>query len=670
MSDKIISKYGPEILFGIQNASVAIANSDQKIVWYNKSFKKIFGKGRLKGSNLFKLYSIPEKQFLTKTQKTFSHPIPGSNHNIYITPIISKDRVSKQPGYFIELVAKTERGGNLIFNSHAVDRDITFLNELKELLVLLAKEGSLNKISLQIISKCAELSKSVFGLIVYHDDIDNNDILFHDPDELIKNKSETAKAVLSDFTFIDKWLELNKKSLLALNQKKNIGFNLTNTLKCETLIVSPCFFEEQLLATIIVGKTTGTFSTFEINIVKQLSVLLSFAISNLKTRDLNAALESRLLQAQKLEIIGKLSSGIAHDFGNLLTSIFGSVKLLRKRVSVTDDTKKLIDNIESCSVRARDLTKGLLSFGKPTPKRKELVKLNTVVNDISKVITQTFPSTIIFLNKTSEQLHDILGNSIEIYQVLLNLCVNAKEAMGGRGTLTLSANNLLINEKNIINHPLLKVGNYVCISVKDNGEGIKENDLQKIFDPYFSTKSKNTDLHADTESNSGSGLGLYVTYGIIKAHNGLIDVTSKINEGTQFDVYIPAFELPKDKKQMPADKIILLVDDEEMLSDLLAELLESNNYNVIKVSSGREALKVLTEEIKVDLAIIDYNMPDMNGLETIKEIRKLDSNLPVLLSSGTPELNIDSELDNYNITSCVQKPYEFETMLATIQKFI
>ncbi len=670
MSDKIISKYGPEILFGIQNASVAIANSDQKIVWYNKSFKKIFGKGRLKGSNLFKLYSIPEKQFLTKTQKTFSHPIPGSNHNIYITPIISKDRVSKQPGYFIELVAKTERGGNLIFNSHAVDRDITFLNELKELLVLLAKEGSLNKISLQIISKCAELSKSVFGLIVYHDDIDNNDILFHDPDELIKNKSETAKAVLSDFTFIDKWLELNKKSLLALNQKKNIGFNLTNTLKCETLIVSPCFFEEQLLATIIVGKTTGTFSTFEINIVKQLSVLLSFAISNLKTRDLNAALESRLLQAQKLEIIGKLSSGIAHDFGNLLTSIFGSVKLLRKRVSVTDDTKKLIDNIESCSVRARDLTKGLLSFGKPTPKRKELVKLNTVVNDISKVITQTFPSTITFINKTSEQLHDILGNSIEIYQVLLNLCVNAKEAMGGRGTLTLSANNLLINEKNIINHPLLKVGNYVCISVKDNGEGIKENDLQKIFDPYFSTKSKNTDLHADTESNSGSGLGLYVTYGIIKAHNGLIDVTSKINEGTQFDVYIPAFELPKDKKQMPADKIILLVDDEEMLSDLLAELLESNNYNVIKVSSGREALKVLTEEIKVDLAIIDYNMPDMNGLETIKEIRKLDSNLPVLLSSGTPELNIDSELDNYNITSCVQKPYEFETMLATIQKFI
>jgi len=670
MSDKIISNYGPEALFGIQNASVAVANADQKIVWYNKSFKKKFGKGRLKGSNFFKLFSIPEKQFLANTQKAFAHSIPESNQNVYITPIVSKDGISKQPGYFIELVSKTDRSSNLAFNSLVVDRNITFLNELKELLVLLAKESSLNKISHQIISKCVELSKSMLGLIVFRDDIDKHDILFHDPDELIKNKSETVKAVLSDFAFIDKWLKLNKKSLLALNQKKNIGFNLTNTLKCETLIVSPCFFEEQLLATIIVGKTTEGFSTFEINIVKQLSVLLSFAISSLKAKDLNTALESRLLQAQKLEIIGKLSSGIAHDFGNLLTSIFGSVKLLRKRVSVTDDTKKLIDNIENCSVRARDLTKGLLSFGKPTPKRKELVKPNTLVSDISKVITQTFPSTITFINKTGEQLHDILGNSIEIYQVLLNLCVNAKEAMGGRGTITLSANNLVINEKNIINHPLLKVGKYVCISVKDDGEGIKEDDLQKIFDPYFSTKSKNTDQDTDTESNSGSGLGLYVTYGIIKAHNGLIDVTSKINGGTQFDVYIPAFEPPKEKKQMPADKIILLADDEEMLSDLLAELLESNDYNVIKVSSGKEALKVLTEEIKVDLAIIDYNMPEMNGLETIKEIRKLDSSLPVLLSSGTPELNVDSELDNYKITSRVQKPYEFETMLATIQKFI
>jgi signal transduction histidine kinase/CheY-like chemotaxis protein len=447
---------------------------------------------------------------------------------------------------------------------------------------------------------------------------------------------------------------------LALNNKNNIGFNLTEILSSESLIISPCFFEDQLLATIMVGKSKGTYSAFEINIVEQLSALLSFAISNLRTRELNTALESRLLQAQKLETIGKLSSGMAHDFGNLLSSIFGSLHLLRKRVPDTDETKRLIDNIESCSIRARDLTKGLLSYGKSTPKRKELVKPNLLINEISKVVTQTFPGTIKYIKHVDESLHDILGNSTEVYQVLLNLCINAKEATDGKGTITLSANNISINKKDILNHPWLNEGNYVLFTVKDDGSGIEEKDLQKIFDPYFSTKDKET----------VSGLGLYVSYGIIKAHKGMIEVTSKVGAGTQFDVYIPAFEPQKEKKPSSPDKIILLADDEEMLSDLLAELLESNDYNVIKVSSGKEALRVLTEEIKVDLLIIDYNMPEMSGLETIEKIRKLNLDVPVILSSGVTDFDADEIMDKYEINSCVQKPYVFETMLETIQTVI
>ena len=448
--------------------------------------------------------------------------------------------------------------------------------------------------------------------------------------------------------------------MLALNHQNNIGFNLTEILNCESLIISPCFFEDQLLATIMVGKSKGTYSTFEINIVEQLSALLSFAISNIRTRELNTALESRLLQAQKLETIGKLSSGMAHDFSNLLSSIFGSLNLLRKKVPDTDDTKRLIDNIESCSIRARDLTKGLLSYGKSTPKRKELVKPNLLANEISKVVTQTFPGTIKYIEHIDENLHNILGNSTEVYQVLLNLCVNAKEATGGEGTITLSANNVSIDKKNVINHPLLNVGNYVLFTVKDDGSGIEEKDLQKIFDPYFSTKEKET----------VSGLGLYVSYGIIKAHKGMIEVTSKLGTGTQFDVYIPAFEPQKEKKPSSPDKIILLADDEEMLSDLLAELLEANDYNVIKVSSGKEALRVLTEEIKVDLLIIDYNMPEMSGLETVENIRKLNLDVPVILSSGITDLDADEIMDKYEINNCVQKPYVFETMLETIQTVI
>ncbi len=662
MSDDVLSKFAAEEFLAHQNAAVAIANNDLKIAWYNQSFKKYFGAGRIKGISITNLFSISETKILsnTKSKKLFVHPLTDSNSNVIITPIFKKTKKNPLIGYSIELVQLRQSETGLNIDLKLVERNIAFSNELEKLFVILVKENSLEHISEQLISKSVEISKSNFGLIVYQDDSEKYEFQFHNTNKFIKDEKEAEKAILPDFSFINKWLLLNKKSLLALNHQNNIGFNLTEILNCESLIISPCFFEDQLLATIMVGKNKGTYSAFEINIVEQLSTLLSFAISNIRTRELNTALESRLLQAQKLETIGKLSSGMAHDFSNLLSSIFGSLNLLRKKVPDTDDTKRLIDNIESCSVRARDLTKGLLSYGKSTPKRKELVKPNLLVDEISKVVTQTFPGTIKYIEHVDENLHNILGNSTEVYQVLLNLCVNAKEATDGEGTITLSANNISIDKKNIINYPLLNEGNYVLFTVKDDGSGIEEKDLQKIFDPYFSTKDKET----------VSGLGLYVSYGIIKAHKGMIEVTSKVGAGTQFDVYIPAFEPQKEKKPSSPDKIILLADDEEMLSDLLAELLESNNYNVIKVSSGKEALRVLTEEIKVDLLIIDYNMPEMSGLETIEKIRKLNLDVPVILSSGVTDFDTDEIIDKYEINSCVQKPYVFETMLETIQTVI
>jgi signal transduction histidine kinase/CheY-like chemotaxis protein len=453
---------------------------------------------------------------------------------------------------------------------------------------------------------------------------------------------------------------LNRTSLVATNQRNNLGRNLTASIGCNNILVAPCIFDEKLIATLMVGKINEAFTIDEIKLLEQFSILLTFIISNVRTRDLNTALENRLLQAQKLETIGKLSSGMAHDFGNLLASIFGSLNLLRKRVEQTENIQKLIDNIENCSVRARDLTKGLLSFGKPTPKRKELVRPLQLLGEITKIVSQTFPKTITLTEEIDRKLYDIVGNGTEIYQVLLNLCVNAKEAINEKGNIKITAKNITINENNIAFLPLLQTGNYVRFSVTDDGVGIDERHLTKIFDPYFSTKVKDT----------GSGLGLYVSYGIIKAHSGIIDVTSKSGSGTTFDVYIPAFEPPKEKKAEPGEKIILLADDEPMLGELLSELLETNGYSVIKVSSGKEVLTVLTEEIKVDLAIIDYNMPGLSGLETIAEIRKLNLNIPIILSSGSMWVNQEVDLSSYKIDGQLNKPYEFEAMLATIRKFV
>src|SRR5690606_11613209 len=282
----------------------------------------------------------------------------------------------------------------------------------------------------------------------------------------------------------------------------------------------------------ITGKKDEIFQPHEINILDQFAALISFAISSIRIKELNDALENRLLQAQKLETIGKLSSGMAHDFSNLLSSIFGSLNLLKKRVPQNEDVFRLLDNIENCSIRAKDLTKGLLSFGKPTPRRKELIKPNLLMSEISKVIVQTFPKRIEFESNVEENLYDILGNGTEIYQILLNLCVNAKEAIEDRGKITLTAKNITVSQDNLMKYPLLAKGNYVHFSVTDNGSGISEEDLSKIFDPYFSTKVKET----------GSGLGLYVTYGIIKAHQGHVEVSSKPGEFTTFDVFLPSFE--------------------------------------------------------------------------------------------------------------------------------
>ena len=656
MLKKIISEYALSELLEQNGSGLAIADKDKRILWFNQKFKKSAGEKRLKGrgiDNIFK--DVEPSQFdKFKNRKSLQISLPSLNNSLKITALKSKDKLD---GFVLSLEKSKKEIPSLLDESP--QKNLLFQKEFQNILALLVKEKSLNVLARSILNSCIKISSSKFGIVVFHEENKKYEFLFIDPGKHIKNEEDIKKEISVNYSFIIKWLGINKRSLVALNRTTNIGFNLTRVFQSESLIVSPCFFNNDLLATIIIGGKE-TYNSLEINYIEQFASLLSFAVSSIRTRELNTALENRLLQSQKLETIGKLTSGMAHDFSNLLSSIFGSLNLLKKRIPESENIYRLLDNIENCSIRAKDLTKGLLSYGKPTPKRKELIKPNLLLSEISKVILQTFPKKITLQTNIENNLYDILGNGTEIYQVLLNLNVNAKEAIENKGTIYLSAKNITIDEKNMINYPLLDKGNYVNFSVRDTGSGIDDENLQKIFDPYFSTKVKET----------GSGLGLYVTYGIIKAHKGHIEVSSTLGEGTSFDVFIPAFEPSHVEKPSSTEKIILLADDEMMLRDLLAELLESNGYSVIKVSSGVEALKVLTEEIKVDLVIMDYSMPEMNGLECVNEIRKLKFEMPVILSTGSLSLEKDFNPKKMGINSLLSKPYEFDTMLATIQQLI
>lgn len=680
MNERLISKYILSELIDSEEESYAIADGNQSIIWFNKGFKKNSGAKRLKGISISNLINSDQPIDFKKNKRkeiNITFPTPGSkviNHKS-ILKIIPLKKGNKIDGFILKLNSSTNKFADKKISKGANRKDSTlhfeklnnknqlFPRILQQILTLLLKEKSLSVLSEEILRQCIKVTNSQFGIIVFNTDGTKNlDFQFYTPNGELKNQVEIKREIQGSFPYLSKWLVVNKHSFVAINISDNLGFNIAQALQCTSVVISPCFFDEKLLASIVVGKKSETFADADINNLEQFAVLLSFVISNVRTRELNSALESRLLQSQKLETIGKLSSGMAHDFSNLLSSIFGSINLLKKKIPEREDVYRLLDNIENCSVRAKDLTKGLLSFGKPTPKRKELIKPNSLLSEISKVITQTFPAKINFEPQIEEKLYDILGSGTEIYQVLLNLSVNAKEAIADKGKITLTAKNITIDETNLINFPLLNKGKYVWFSVNDTGAGIKEENISKIFDPYFSTKDK--------QSGSGSGLGLYVTYGIIKAHQGQVEVSSKINEGTKFDVFIPAFEPTAAVKQTPAEKIILLADDEIMLRDLLSELLESSGYNVIRVSTGVEALKVLTEEIKVNLAIIDYNMPQMDGLECIKQIRDLKFKMPIILSSGSFALGDDFDYRKIGVTTILSKPYEFETMLSTIQKLI
>ncbi len=658
MSDDLLRRLNAADLFEIQNTGIALADKNYKVTWFNKSFKKTAGTGRIKGVSLGNLFniSLPDGAEIISSSKSVVVPLPSYGKNLIITPI-SQNRKNDTSTFFVELFPLSDYTGD--FENDQIIQNLKFQKELQEILVLLLREKSVELISEEILSRLYNITKSDFGIVVLYDRDDKKNYIYFDPQNILTSKEEIQKAINYNSSFIVKWLDINRRPLLALNHQNNIGYGIVQSLNCESVCIAPCYFDNKLESEIILGKLNGTFSSSHIGIVEQFATILSFAISHIKTRELNQALESRLLQAQKLETIGKLSSGMAHDFNNLLSSIFGSINLLRNRVPASESVTRLIDNIENCSIRAKDLTKGLLSFGKPTPKRKEIVYPNLLLNELIKVIIQTFPKNITIEEKIESNLNSILGNSTEIYQILLNLCVNAKEAIESKGKITISAENILIDEKNSINYPLLNKGKYVKLSVSDTGVGIDEENLSKIFDPYFSTKQKET----------GSGLGLYVTYGIIKAHNGHVEVSSKVGEGTKFDVYIPAFEPNKIDKTKSGNKIIMLADDEEMLSDILGEMLETYGYYVVKVKSSEEVIQVLTEEIKVDLLIIDYNMPQMNGLECVAELRKRNFDMPVILSSGSLSFD-DVELKKVNINSKLLKPYEFETMLKTIQELI
>jgi two-component system cell cycle sensor histidine kinase/response regulator CckA len=380
--------------------------------------------------------------------------------------------------------------------------------------------------------------------------------------------------------------------------------------------------------------------------------------------------EARLLQAQKMESIGTLAGGIAHDFNNLLMGIQGHASLALLHLDPQNANYEHLKTIEALVMSGADLTKQLLGFARGGKYEVKTVDLNLLIQKTSETIGRTKKEIKILLN-FQDDLWPVDVDHGQIEQVLLNLYVNAWQAMPGGGDLYLETRNVFV-EENRFRPYISKNGHFVKISITDTGVGMDEKTKERIFEPFFTTK----------EMGRGTGLGLASVYGIIKNHNGFINVYSEKGQGTTFNIYLPA-SIKRDVKDKESNKmdetneiikgagIILLVDDEPMILRVGREILETLGYTILTAQDGTSAIELYKQSKKsIDLVILDMVMPEMSGGEVFDEIKKIDPEVKVLLSSGYSLNGQASRIINRGCVGFIQKPFTIRDISSQLRRII
>lgn len=373
-------------------------------------------------------------------------------------------------------------------------------------------------------------------------------------------------------------------------------------------------------------------------------------------------LEAQFFRAQRLESLGTLASGIAHDLNNVLTPILSVAQLLPLRLTDLDDrTQNLLKILESSAHRGADLIKQILSFAQGIEGKHVSIQPAHLLLDIQKIVEQTLPKSIEIERDVPADLATVSGDMTQLHQVLMNLCINARDAMPQGGTLKIQATNRSIDDPFVRTHLSAKVGNYVEITITDTGTGIAPQLLDRIFDPFFTTKAIGT----------GTGLGLSAVIGIIKSHGGFLDVQSQVGQGTQFQIYLPTSDAPRldqNEPELPSgqQQLILVVDDERAISELIKTTLETYNYRVLIANNGAEAIEIYHQQREIASVLIDLMMPVMDGLTTVTALHQLNPNLPVVAMSGLSSVESVAQAKRFGCRYFLPKPYTTQDLLQVL----
>lgn len=389
-----------------------------------------------------------------------------------------------------------------------------------------------------------------------------------------------------------------------------------------------------------------------------------------KVEENKLKLERQLRQSRKMEAIGTLAAGIAHDFNNILTAIVGFTELSLSKIQQDDPLRDDLEPVLESGLRATELVRQILSFSRQTEQERRPLQLIAIIREVLKLLRSSLPSIIEIRTDydLNPDVYIVDADSTQIHQVLMNLCTNAAHAMRSQGgILCLSLKEVLADAALVALHPGLKQGSYVMLTVSDTGHGMNATVMERIFDPYFTTK----------KTGEGTGMGLAVTMGIVQNHGGAINVSSAPGQGTSFQVFLPRSVSDGKLAEETREELhtgngqILFVDDEKALTILGQKMLEALGYKVTAITSSLDALDIFrSRPDEFDLVITDMTMPGLTGRELAREIVSIRPDIPVIMCSGFTEFVNPDEAREAGIREFLMKPYVIGRLAKTIRKVL
>lgn len=389
-----------------------------------------------------------------------------------------------------------------------------------------------------------------------------------------------------------------------------------------------------------------------------------------KARSEKESLEAQLRHAQKMEAVGVLAGGVAHDFNNILQVISGQVQLLTRFSRLDPEDTGRLNEVERAAARAAELVHRLLTFSRKVEPMFSLVDVNQELDEAAKMLERIIPKMIEISLSLDPEIGTIEADPNQLNQVLLNLGTNARDAMPQGGRLEMSTARLNVDQADCAAHPGAQPGEYVRITVADNGLGMDALTLEHVFDPFFTTK----------QMGQGTGLGMAMAYGIVNNHGGFITCRSQPDQGARFEVFLPtgrtrslepAAPQPDPDPSPGSDELILLVDDETCILDVASQVLAQHGYRIATASNGEQALDYYQRHRdQVDLVVLDLGMPGMGGLECLQRLRAITPDLKVIIASGYADLDDDQDFGPAQADAFLAKPYQLAELLVQARRVL